>query len=86
MDDTHASNLSLETRYRRIVTPIPVPESLPVLQKIRQFEPRATDIMPPVVWDRADDFQIYDAYGTHACPFPPSWERPTSSIFRTPAT
>ena len=20
-------------------------------------------MMPPVVWDRADDFQIYDAYG-----------------------
>ena len=28
----------VQTKYRRIVTPIPVPESLPVLKKLRKYE------------------------------------------------
>ena len=53
----------IATRYRRIVTPLPVPESLPILARIEKFEPRSLSGQPPVVWDRAEGFQVYDRYG-----------------------
>lgn len=53
----------VETRYRRIVTPLPVPESLPLLQKLHDFEPRSMRGQPPVVWDRAEGFQVSDKWG-----------------------
>jgi 4-aminobutyrate aminotransferase / (S)-3-amino-2-methylpropionate transaminase / 5-aminovalerate transaminase len=53
----------VETRYRRIVTDLPAPESIPVFEKLRQFEPRAMRGQPPVVWHRAEGFQVYDAWG-----------------------
>jgi 4-aminobutyrate aminotransferase-like enzyme len=53
----------VETKYRRIVTPIPVPESIPILRRLRQFEPRSMGGQPPVVWDRAEGYQVYDRWG-----------------------
>jgi 4-aminobutyrate aminotransferase / (S)-3-amino-2-methylpropionate transaminase / 5-aminovalerate transaminase len=53
----------LSTRYRRIVTKLPVPESLPILGRIEKYEPRSLLGQPPVVWDRAEGFQVYDRYG-----------------------
>ncbi|HWB96769.1 MAG TPA: aspartate aminotransferase family protein [Bryobacteraceae bacterium] len=53
----------VETRFRRIVTDLPVPESLPVLQKLHAYEPVAMRGQPPVVWDHAEGFQVYDAWG-----------------------
>src|ERR1700681_227172 len=53
----------VETGYRRIVTQLPVPESIPILQKLYQYEPLAMRGQPPVVWHRAEGFQVYDAYG-----------------------
>lgn len=53
----------VETRYRRIVTDLPVPESLPVLEKLQSYEPVAMRGQPPVVWDHAEGFQVYDAWG-----------------------
>jgi 4-aminobutyrate aminotransferase-like enzyme len=53
----------LSTRYRRIVTKLPVPESLPILARIEKYEPRSILGQPPVVWDRAEGFQVYDRYG-----------------------
>jgi len=53
----------VETRYRRIMTKLPVPESLPILEKLRRFEPVSMGGQPPVVWDRAEGFQVFDAYG-----------------------
>lgn len=53
----------VETRFRRIVTPFPVPESLPVLEKLHRNEIRAMQGQPPVVWDRAEGFQVYDRWG-----------------------
>ena len=51
------------SRWRRIVTEIPAPDSLPVLEKLLQFEPRAMQGLPPIVWDRAVDFQVFDKSG-----------------------
>src|SRR3954454_23453604 len=53
----------VETPFRRIVTEFPVPESLPILEKLQAFEPIAMRGQPPVVWDRAEGFQVYDAWG-----------------------
>jgi len=53
----------VQTRYRRIVTEIPVPASISILKKLRQFEPRSMGGQPPVVWDRADGCQVYDRWG-----------------------
>ena len=53
----------VDTQFRRIVTDLPVPESLPLLEKLYEFEPRAMRGQPPVVWDRAEGFQVYDAWG-----------------------
>lgn len=51
------------TRYRRIQTPIPVPDSIPTLQRLRRFEPRSMSGQPPVVWDRAEGIQVFDPWG-----------------------
>jgi 4-aminobutyrate aminotransferase / (S)-3-amino-2-methylpropionate transaminase / 5-aminovalerate transaminase len=53
----------IQSKYRRIVTDFPVPESLPLLERLRQYEPRAMQGQPPVVWDRAEGFQVWDPYG-----------------------
>ena len=53
----------VKTRYRRIRTKLPVPESLPLLRQLRDAEPRAMAGQPPIVWDRADGFQVSDRWG-----------------------
>lgn len=53
----------VETPFRRIVTGFPVPESIPILEKLQAYEPAAMRGQPPVVWDRAEGFQVYDAWG-----------------------
>lgn len=53
----------VETALRRIVTDFPVPESIPVIEKLHSYEPVAMRGQPPVVWDRAEGFQVFDAWG-----------------------
>ena len=53
----------VETEFRRIVTPIPVPESLPIIEKLQRYEPLSMGGQPLVVWDRAEGINVYDPYG-----------------------
>lgn len=53
----------VETKYRRIVTELPVPESIPVLESLAAHEPLAMQGQPPVVWDRATGVQVHDRWG-----------------------
>ena len=53
----------VDTQYRRIVTPIPVPESLPVIRNLQGSEPDAMTGMAPIVWDRAEGCTVYDRWG-----------------------
>ncbi len=53
----------VETAFRRIRTEIPVPQSLPILEKLARFEPLAMRGQPPIVWDHAEGFQVFDAFG-----------------------
>jgi 4-aminobutyrate aminotransferase/(S)-3-amino-2-methylpropionate transaminase len=53
----------VETRYRRIATPIPHPDSVATLEKLRELEPQSMRGQPPIVWDRAEGIFVYDKYG-----------------------
>jgi 4-aminobutyrate aminotransferase-like enzyme len=53
----------VQTLHRRIGTPIPHPDSLAVLEKLRRYEPQSMRGQPPVVWDRAEGVSVYDRYG-----------------------
>jgi len=53
----------IETRFRRIVTPLPVPESVPVLEKLLAHEPPSMACQPPVLWDHASGPSVLDRFG-----------------------
>jgi 4-aminobutyrate aminotransferase-like enzyme len=53
----------IETKYRRIATEIPVPESLPLLKDLRKYEPLSMSGQPLVVWDNASGYIVSDPYG-----------------------
>ena len=53
----------VQTKYRAIRTEIPVPASVPLLQKLRALEPRSMGGQPPVIWDHGEGFTVYDPYG-----------------------
>ena len=54
---------TLETKYRRITTKLPVPESLPIFEKLGRSEPKSMMGQPPIVWDKAEGFLIEDRWG-----------------------
>ncbi|MGQ9590808.1 MAG: aspartate aminotransferase family protein [Planctomycetota bacterium] len=53
----------VETSYRRIVTALPVPESLPVLERLAAYEPPSMTGQPPILWDHAEGASVYDRFG-----------------------
>ena len=53
----------VETRNRRIVTPLPVPESVPFFERLERFEPSSMQGQPPVVIDRAEGWHVHDKWG-----------------------
>jgi 4-aminobutyrate aminotransferase-like enzyme len=53
----------VEAKHRRIVSAIPHPDSVPILESLRQFEPQSMRGQPPIVWDRAEDIYVYDKHG-----------------------
>ena len=54
---------AVETKYRKISTAIPVPESIDTLKKLRDLEPRSMGGQPPIIWNGGDGFTVRDAYG-----------------------
>ena len=54
---------TIETAHRRICTKLPVPESVPILQRLAAAEPVSMLGQPPIVWDRAEGASVYDAWG-----------------------
>jgi 4-aminobutyrate aminotransferase/diaminobutyrate-pyruvate transaminase/4-aminobutyrate aminotransferase/(S)-3-amino-2-methylpropionate transaminase len=53
----------VSTKYRKIKTKLPVPESLKVFDLLTESEPVSMMGQPPIVWDRAEGFQVYDKWG-----------------------
>jgi len=64
----------INTKYRKISTPIPVPESIPLLENMYSLESHSMHGQMPIIWDRADNFQVYDPFGN-------VWIDFTSTIF-----
>ena len=54
---------AVHTQYRNIATPLPAPGSLKTLDTLFRTEPIAMQGQPPVVWDRAEGFQVMDKWG-----------------------
>ena len=54
---------SIETRYRRIQTSLPAPDTLPDLQRAASRFPQVNCYQPPVIWDSADGFTVKDRAG-----------------------
>ena len=53
----------VDTKYRTIKTKLPVPESLPIFESLSGSEPVSMMGQPPIIWDRAEGVQVYDAWG-----------------------
>ena len=53
----------VDTKYRKITTRIPVPESIPVLENLRKYEPLSMSGQPLVIWDRGDGCNVFDRWG-----------------------
>ena len=64
----------VKTKFRTINTPIPVPESIDILNKMYKYESNSMHGQMPIIWDKADDFQVYDCWGN-------KWIDFTSTIF-----
>jgi 4-aminobutyrate aminotransferase/(S)-3-amino-2-methylpropionate transaminase len=54
---------TVRTRWRRIVTSIPAPESIPLIERLRQIESQSMAGMPPIVWHEAEGFLVRDSFG-----------------------
>ncbi len=57
------STQRIETKYRRIVTPIPAPESTQAVEALSRLEPAGLGVTGHVAWDCAEGFQIHDDRG-----------------------
>ncbi len=53
----------VNTEFRTIKTKLPVPESLKIFKLLSDSEPISMMGQPPVVWDKATGFQVYDKWG-----------------------
>lgn len=53
----------VSARHRTIKTKLPVPESLPIFEDLAKSEPRSMMGMPPIVWHKAENFNIWDKWG-----------------------
>jgi 4-aminobutyrate aminotransferase/diaminobutyrate-pyruvate transaminase/4-aminobutyrate aminotransferase/(S)-3-amino-2-methylpropionate transaminase len=53
----------VNTKYRKITTPLPVPESIEIIEKLEKYEPASMSGQPPIIWNKAEGFQVYDKWG-----------------------
>lgn len=53
----------VDSKFRRIVTYLPVPESIKIINDSQKHEPISVQGQPPIIWDRAKGVQVYDPYG-----------------------
>lgn len=53
----------VKSRWRRIVTPIPAPASIPIIERLRAAEPQSMAGLPPILWDQAEGYLVRDRFG-----------------------
>lgn len=71
--DPKETNL-IETNNRKICTSIPSPDTIETIKKCLLYEPYSMNNQIPIVWDRAEGFNVYDKSGN-------KWIDFTSTIF-----
>jgi len=54
--------IRVDTKYRTIKTAIPVPESIPILQRVYETESHSMHGQLPIIWDKAEGFQVFDSW------------------------
>ncbi|MDP1879878.1 MAG: aspartate aminotransferase family protein [Parachlamydiaceae bacterium] len=64
----------LQTKHRKICTPIPSPSTIETIKNCWKYEPYSMNNQLPIVWDKAIDYQIFDNAGN-------CWIDFTSTIF-----
>jgi 4-aminobutyrate aminotransferase / (S)-3-amino-2-methylpropionate transaminase / 5-aminovalerate transaminase len=64
----------VKTEHRQIQTAIPAPGTEAILEQLDRFESRSMHGQLPLVWDRAEDFNVFDIAGN-------CWIDFTSTIF-----
>ena len=60
---TAAKVETVSTALRKVSGMIPNEQTIAELEKLREAEPVSMRGQPPVIWDRAEGVNIYDAYG-----------------------
>lgn len=73
-DLTPQATERIETKHRKIITNIPAPSTIGIIQKCLEHEPYSMNNQLPIVWDRAVDYQVFDNAGN-------CWIDFTSTIF-----
>ena len=64
----------INTKFRKIRTDLPVPESIASIERAYSLESSSMHGQMPIIWDRAEDFQVFDSWGN-------CWIDFTSTIF-----
>ena len=64
----------VETKYRKIATQIPTPGTKEIIARLEKTESRSMQGQFPIIWDKAEDFSVYDIAGNR-------WIDFTSTIF-----
>ncbi len=53
----------VSTQYRKVSGFIPNQQTIAEIEKLRQAEAQSMRGQPPIIWDRAEGINVYDAYG-----------------------
>ena len=53
----------VSTKFRKLSGSIPNDETIKQIEELREAEPQSMRGQPPVIWDRAEGVNVYDAYG-----------------------
>ena len=53
----------VETKYRKLSGHIPNADTIEKIKTLRKYEARSMRGQPPVIWDRAEGVNVFDAYG-----------------------
>ena len=64
----------VKTKYRKIATQIPTPGTKEIIARLEKTESRSMQGQFPIIWDKAEDFSVYDIAGN-------KWIDFTSTIF-----
>ena len=53
----------IATKYRKVSGALPNKETVEKIEKLRGAESLSMRGQPPIIWDRAEGINVYDAYG-----------------------